>query len=328
ECVGSGSYDGGIKLWDAKTFKEARSLGPKGGLYMVRFSPDGKILATAGDNKQIYLWEVASGKEIRTFGQHDNLIHSLSFTSDGRFLASSSYDNAIKLWEITTGREVHAVGKHQGWAWSISFAPDNKTLVSGSRDGSVMLWDATGRGPKADVAGPLAEKKLEEFWNQLAGSEADKAYQAVWVLQEAPNTVDYLTKQLKPAQAPKVDPDLDKRIAKWIADLDADLFATREKASNELELLGRRAENALRDALKKDPPLEMRRRIDDLLDLLQPTAIPPERLREIRAVAVLENITTRAARDLLEALAKGHPEALLTKEAVIALERTKRLAKP
>ena len=77
----------------------------------------------------------------------------------------------------------------------------------------------------------------------------------------------------------------------------------------------------MRRALKDRPPLEVSRRIEDLLDRLGPSPLPPEGLRALRAIEVLEHLGTPGAMSCLETLAKGAPEARQTRDAKAALGR-------
>src|SRR5262249_20943196 len=113
----------------------------------------------------------------------------------------------------------------------------------------------------------------------------------------------------------------DPKIEQLVTDLDSDKFQVRTAATAQLKALGELAEPALRRALAGDPSAEVRRRVEQLLEKVQEWAPPPERLREVRAVDVLERAATPEARKLLHELAKGAPEARLTREARAALDR-------
>jgi hypothetical protein len=117
-------------------------------------------------------------------------------------------------------------------------------------------------------------------------------------------------------------PSHPRHLRQWIADLDSDTFATREKATQELEKLGRAVEASLRAALAADPPLEAKRRLEALLDRLgTEAALTPEQQRDVRAVRVLEVAGTPEAKKVLEALAKGSRSWWVVREAKAALER-------
>jgi hypothetical protein len=108
-----------------------------------------------------------------------------------------------------------------------------------------------------------------------------------------------------------------------LADLDSTSFPRREAASRQLTSLADRAGPALHAALKTDLSAEQRRRIEEALATL--TAVPPANaLRDLRAVEVLERIGTPEAGLVLEKLARGAPEARLTREAKATLERLAR----
>jgi hypothetical protein len=109
-------------------------------------------------------------------------------------------------------------------------------------------------------------------------------------------------------------------VGRLVEELNSGKFAVRDRAEAELGRLGEAAGPALRKALEGRPAEELRRRVLKLIERLEavPTA---ERLREVRAVEVLERIGTAEARGVLKGLAGGAPGARLTREAQAALER-------
>jgi WD40 repeat protein len=277
----------------------------------LEVSSDGRMLAVNRENT-ISVWETASGQErLRLKGQSEPTLCT-AFAPDGRLIASASRDGSFRLWDLTSGTELARLSGHRGQINTLVFSPDSKLLYSGGDDTSILVMDVTrivkkGRPGAASQVTPTA-------WDDLAGTAA-KAYRAIHTLRADPAVaLPLLRKHLRPA-AP-VD---EKRVAQLIHDLDAAEFARRESASQELEKLGEAVEPALRDAKQGKPSLDLRRRIDELLEkLVVPGA---ETLRLLRAVEVLEYIGTAEARRLLKELCQGAREARLTREAKAALER-------
>ena len=109
----------------------------------LAYSPDGKILATAGEDTAIRLRDVASRGLLRTSTGHDDAVAALAFTPDGKTLASGGYDKRQALGRRHGPRARDAQG-HKNWVFAVAFSPDGKTLASGGYDKIVKLWDVAG----------------------------------------------------------------------------------------------------------------------------------------------------------------------------------------
>jgi hypothetical protein len=221
----------------------------------------------------------------------------------------------IRLLSMASGNTAATLAGFRGKADRLAFSPDNKLLVSGMDDTSALVWRLA---PAAEQpAADLEPKVVRRLWDELAGEDAAKAYRAMWMLARSPSTsIPFLQANLQPAVAPDAS-----TLAKLIKDMNSDRFVVRDQATRALEQLGELAEASLKQALDANPPLEARQRIQRLLGNQDAPIKLPAKLRQIRAVEVLEYIGTPAAARLLERLTRGAPAARLTHEARDSLAR-------
>src|SRR5262249_5818262 len=195
---------------------------------------------------------------------------------------------------------------HEGKLTTRTLVADGKPLASGSRDTTALLWDMTKY--LADARPQAAKVDAAARWDDLAGTDAVRAFDAICSFATAPSES---TAFLKERARPAVPADAEK-VERLIADLDSSRFAERKKASGELEKLGESAIPLLRKALEGDPSPEARKRIEELLKKTDSVAPRGELLRSLRVVEALETIATPEAKAILQSLAKGTAEATLT----------------
>ncbi len=107
----TGDNDGTIRLWDAATGRQIRSL-PNSAEEPAAFSPDGKTLATGDLSGPPALWNIATGQQIRSFSTgngDEDWVGSMAFSRDGAMLATGDeYDSTIRLWDVATGRQIRS----------------------------------------------------------------------------------------------------------------------------------------------------------------------------------------------------------------------------
>jgi RNA polymerase sigma factor (sigma-70 family) len=183
-----------FELWDARKGQLKKKFEMDYGRVAPRiaFAPDGQALAVlyAGDkdrdpksadlNGGVRLFDVATGKAVRTIRGHKHMAISLAFSPDGKLLATGGYssDADIRLWEVATGKEVRRI-ETGAIVPVVAFSPDGKSLAAAQGDSRVVLWDvATGKELRA-LKGPEGINTAVAFSPDgrllaAAGPEKDK----------------------------------------------------------------------------------------------------------------------------------------------------------
>ena len=144
-AYGGDGITGTIGLWDPHTGELRYVLGPYHGLLnCIAFSPDGKTLASGGQDSEIILWDIPTAqRRLSLTTQHTGAVYSVAFSPDGKTLASGSQDQTLRLWDPNTG-EHKATLRYPGYVTSVAFSPDETLLAIGSSNwvnGQIQLLD-------------------------------------------------------------------------------------------------------------------------------------------------------------------------------------------
>ncbi|KXG50981.1 uncharacterized protein PGRI_065530 [Penicillium griseofulvum] len=112
------------------------------GVSAVQFSPDCTMIASAGADAAVRVWDTATGRLIHIFEGHLAGISTLAWAPDGEWIATGSDDKTIRLWNVNTLKaHTKVFDGHHNYVYQIAFAPKGNILVSGSYDEAVFMWD-------------------------------------------------------------------------------------------------------------------------------------------------------------------------------------------
>jgi WD40 repeat protein len=109
-------------------------------------SPNGRVVASAGEDQVVKLWDLATKRILHSLKAHTATVCGLTFSPNGKQLASGSRDGTIVLWDVGAGTEVRTLHGDANSFHRIQFSPDGRLLAAGGQGGFVKLWDvATGK---------------------------------------------------------------------------------------------------------------------------------------------------------------------------------------
>jgi WD40 repeat protein len=110
-------------------------------LSSVAFSPNGRYLLSGGKDRKLWLWNLKSGKLVKTFVGHSDIISSVAFSSDSQYAISGSRDRTVRIWNVNSGRLLDTYRGHNGFVSSVNFSSDGRYVLSGSYDKTLQFWD-------------------------------------------------------------------------------------------------------------------------------------------------------------------------------------------
>lgn len=149
-----------IELWDVVSAKRLVSFKDYSKWARAVINPMGTQIASGGDEDEVKLWDIKSGRLLRKFKGHKGIVNSVTFNADGSILASAGNDKTVKFWNVASGKMLNSLEGHTSYVSCVAFMFDGRILASKSCDGTIRLWDSNTRACVAEVV----EEALENCW--------------------------------------------------------------------------------------------------------------------------------------------------------------------
>jgi WD40 repeat protein/beta-lactamase regulating signal transducer with metallopeptidase domain len=136
---------------------------PRSPVLAVAYSPDGRSLATSGEDSAIVIRDPSTGSVRMRLEGHNDAVTCLAFSPDGSILASGGYDRTVRFWNPSTSLLLSTLEGHESWVFALAFSLDGKTLASAGSDKTVRLWDVALGRSKATLIGPNSSIRALAF---------------------------------------------------------------------------------------------------------------------------------------------------------------------
>lgn len=132
---------GKATVWDVLSGSPVMQFqGHRDTMYDAELSPDGKLLATCGYDRNVIIWNSETGNQLRTLTGHNGAVYDLEFSPDGAVLATASGDETCKLWSVVMGERLDTLGQPQAEQYVVRFSPDGRQVVAGGADNRIRVW--------------------------------------------------------------------------------------------------------------------------------------------------------------------------------------------
>jgi Tol biopolymer transport system component len=188
---------GEVKLWVAEPSgggKPVRDLlESTDSALAVAFSPDSKLVAAAGADRAVRVWEVATGKQVALIEDHADWVLDLAFSPDGKRMATASRDKTCKVFDLEKKESLVTFPGHAQTVDAVAFAPDGKLVASGGDDNQIRLWKPDDDGKQArqvgGFGGPVFQVRYTPDGKSLVACGADKSVRIVPAEGGSPRTL-------------------------------------------------------------------------------------------------------------------------------------------
>lgn len=145
-----GSWDGTAQIVDLASGDDPLVITHGGFIHAVAFAPNGRLVATGGNDRIVRVWNATTGELVQTLEGHEDAVLSAAFSPDDRWLLSSSYDGTARLWDVASGTTLAVLQAHSWWVWQAVFSHDASQIVTAGQDGRAIVWSVHEDGSRVE----------------------------------------------------------------------------------------------------------------------------------------------------------------------------------
>jgi WD40 repeat protein len=185
--VTGGQADSTVKLWDANTGRELRTLRGLAGATdtadSVAFSSDGQTIIAASQGRMLKVWDVVTGRELHQFTfAHEGASFGRAFSPDRKIFASGGDDMTVKLWDVATGKLLRVLSARGMKVYAVAFSPDGSAVAGAGLGGTIKLWDARTGAPRPAPAASASTIAFSPDGKYIASDSTEKTLK-LWDVQ-------------------------------------------------------------------------------------------------------------------------------------------------